>query len=229
MWPRSASKPSETSMAAVAIPRSASPSATRGCGRCKAARQSDNTGSAKTMRPCRCARPSAARPGVPDTQISSPGCAPERSNARACRYFAEDRHAEIARPLRRVAADDIDAECVGTGEETARKLFDPAFCSGRQSDGQQRPAGLRTHRGQVRDIHRQRFPAEILGDRYWRRKCVPATSMSVEMTSSQPAPGRTMAPSSPTPSTVCRVGRLKWRSIRANSEGMPPDIYFERF
>jgi hypothetical protein len=39
--------------------------------------------------------------------------------------------------------------------------------------------------------------------------------MSVEITSSHPEVGAISAPSSPTPSSVWRVGRLKYLSIRA--------------
>ena len=59
--------------------------------------------------PCRWASASAASPSLPDTQISSPACAPLRRNACCCRHFANDGHAQIERAARGVAADQLHA------------------------------------------------------------------------------------------------------------------------
>ncbi len=107
------------------MPRRARPSATRGCGRCSAARQSASRGwpridaSLQVGQP-QCGAARAAR--YPDRIAGS--CA-ERRRRLPGGDFAEDGDAEVARPARGVAADQVDAEFVGAGEEAAGEIIDP--------------------------------------------------------------------------------------------------------
>ena len=84
MCPKSASNPSEMSMALFAISCNAKPKATRGRGACRASIQTCFSAADKVFSGslfCSCAKPSAASPNVPDTQISSPSLAPSRRSA----------------------------------------------------------------------------------------------------------------------------------------------------
>ena len=65
----------------VAMPRSATPSATRACGYWKRASSASRARPCADSRPCRMASPAAASPGVPLTHRSSPGRAPLRRSA----------------------------------------------------------------------------------------------------------------------------------------------------
>ena len=79
-WPRSASKPSDTSMQALAMPHSAFPSDPR----CRRSRRARSIGSMAL--PVRhCASAAAASPSVPLTHTSSPTPAPARRSARPAR------------------------------------------------------------------------------------------------------------------------------------------------
>ena len=67
MWPRSPVRPSETSSAADATPRSASPSATRGSGTLEPVARLRERSGVQFVRPSSAASASAASPSVPDT------------------------------------------------------------------------------------------------------------------------------------------------------------------
>ncbi len=151
MWPRSCAKPSETSIAALAMPRSRSPSSTRGSGWCRR-------------------RAAAALPGVvqgiggaaqlagdPDV-VARPRAAARVRQAGG--HFAEDRHAERERPARGVAADQVHVEAPGQGVEALGELGEPGLVGRRQRDRQRRPARRGARRRHVGKIHRQRLVPE---------------------------------------------------------------------
>src|SRR5260221_10324478 len=71
-------------------------------------------------------------------RITDPGAAAAKCLTR--RRFAEDRHAEAERPLRRVAADQIDLELIGQREEAPRELPEPNATGTRQRHGAKPPA-----------------------------------------------------------------------------------------
>ena len=79
-WPRSPIRPSDTSIAAVAMPRSARPSVTRGAGRSQRVLASCKLRAAASRDRCPAGAriASAASPSCPETQIESP---PARSAA----------------------------------------------------------------------------------------------------------------------------------------------------
>ena len=81
MWPRSPSRPSETSIALVARPRSARPRPTRAVGISIARRAWRNDASSSATVPRNTSSARRASPSVPLTYRSSPGRAPERSSA----------------------------------------------------------------------------------------------------------------------------------------------------
>ena len=208
MCPRSASSPSETSMAALAIPRRARPSATLGCGRCSAARQAASKGSARAVRPCRCARPSAARPGRPDIQIESPGLAPSRR--KACPAGVSPRMVTQKARGPRVVSPPIRS----TPKRVAQPKKPRANPSIQSADASGKASASVAQRGcapiaAMSETFTARVFQPSASGSVSARKCVPSTNRSVDTTSSCPGVGTTSAPSSPTPSTVWRVGRLK--------------------
>ena len=195
-------------MAAVASPCKARPRATRGCGRCRAAMQSERRGSLSEVRPCRWARPSAARPGWPETQISSPARAPLRRRA----FPAATSPKIVTQKLRgpRVVSPPIRSMPNSSAQANtprAKAATHASSTSGRAiAKVAQRgfaPIAAISETLTAR-VFQPRSSGLVSG-----RKWVPSTSMSVEITSSQPRLGAIRAPSSPTPSVVWVVPRVK--------------------
>jgi hypothetical protein len=91
-----------------------------------------------------------ARPR-PGTQQRPPG-----------RHIAQDRHAEIARTLRGVAADEFHAEALREREEAAREGREERRVAVGKRAGEQREARTRAHRRHVRQVDRERLVAEAL-------------------------------------------------------------------
>jgi hypothetical protein len=154
------------------------------------------------------ARPSAARPGVPEIHIWSPTRAPERSSA----WPAGTSPKMVTQKLRgpRVVSPPITSTPKASAQAKKPRVnfsiqLSVAAGSAAASSAQRGCAPIAAMSETLTaSVFQPRSSGFVSG-----RKCVPETSMSVEITSSQPGDGRTMAPSSPTPSTVCVVGRLK--------------------
>src|SRR5204862_843627 len=79
--PASPRSPSETSMQALAWPRSRSPSAMRGVGRRNRSRRYASARGSAASRRSSSASPAAASPGVPETNSASPARPPQRLRA----------------------------------------------------------------------------------------------------------------------------------------------------
>jgi len=77
------------------------------------------------------------------------------------RHFAEDGGGEVERPARGVAADQGHAVAPREAAKARREAADEGRIVGRQGQRQKREARLGTHRGEVRQVHRQRLPAEV--------------------------------------------------------------------
>ena len=204
MWPRSPTRPSETSIAAVAMPRNARPRATRGEGRRSARSQSQDPHH-------------RASTGPADAPAQAPhhrACPKPRSNRRpsrrcgaapAARHFAEHRDAQIERAARRVAADEIDAVLIRERKKAARKAPQPVFIGAGSAPASSAQRGVAPIAAMS-----ERLTASVLwpsasgstSAKKWR----PSTSMSTDTASSQPGDGASSAASSPTPSTACRAG-----------------------
>ena len=126
-------------------------------------------------------------------------------------HFAHDRDAEVARPARRIAADEVDAVRVGKREESPRERL--------RATPDRRPAAQPASSAQrgVAPIaaRSDRFTASVLcpsaSGSAPATKCRPSTSMSTDTATSQPGVGTTSAASSPTPSATDleRGGRVK--------------------
>jgi hypothetical protein len=114
------------------------------------------------------------------------------AQCRSGRRFAQNRDAESPRPAGGVPADQVDAECIGALEEAARKIIEPGTPIAAMSETF------------TASVFQPSASASVSA-----RKCVPSTSRSVETTSSWPAVGAIKAPSSPTPSFVWEVPRVK--------------------
>ena len=96
MCPRSASRPSDTSIALFARPRNRPPRSTRGSGASSRSMHRGRNGSASSIRPDRCASAAASR--CPGNQTSSPVWAPSRRKGQVGRHFADQRHRDRKRP-----------------------------------------------------------------------------------------------------------------------------------
>ena len=114
---RSPARPSDMSMQALAMPRSAWPRPTRGSGSRKRRSNSSRAAPPAASLPCRMASPAPASPGVPLTQSSSPAVAPLRRQRLPGGHPAADRDRGSERSARGVAADQRDTE-------TARQLVE---------------------------------------------------------------------------------------------------------
>src|SRR5574343_797518 len=216
IWPRSASRPSETSMAAVAMPTSAWPRATRGRGFSSAATHRRGQGSGRTTLPCWWARPKAARPGRPETQIWSPTWAPSRRKACPGSTSPMAVMQTLRGPL--VVSPPITSTPYSLAQ--AKKPSANAAIQASSTTGRA-PARV-TQRGMAPMAARsERLTASAFQPRFFGsvsgRKCVPATSMSVVTASCLPGVGWTNAQSSPGPRMAEGVGRAKYLSIKANS------------
>src|SRR5574343_1700902 len=219
LWPRSASRPSETSMAAVAMPTSAWPSATRGRGFSSSATHRRGQGSGRTTLPCRWARPKAARPGRPETQIWSPTWAPSRRKACPGSTSPMAVMQTLRGPL--VVSPPITSTPYSLAQ--AKKPSAKAAIQASSTTGRA-PARV-TQRGVAPIAARsERLTASAFQPRFFGsvsgKKCVPATSMSVVTANCLPGVGWSGAQSSPGPRMAEGVGRAKYLSISANSPAM---------
>ena len=161
MCERSPTRPSETSSAAVATPRSATPSAIRGVGVSSLARAAASASGSSAVRPVSAAtreRRVAEHARHVDVVAHPRARAQQRA---AGRHLAHDRHAKRERAARRVAADEVDAVGVRERVEAARERREPGGVAVGQRAGEQRPFRRRAHRRHVGKVHRERLVAEV--------------------------------------------------------------------
>ena len=139
--------------------------------------------------------------------MSSPSRAPRARDRRRRRHFADDRHAEIARPARRVAADQLDAEALGQSAKTRGERGEPVVVGVGQRAGQQRPTRRRAHRREIRQVDRQRLVAKPLG--IGAGEEVPAFHQHVDRQHELRARrrARSRRASSPMPTRTARIAR----------------------
>jgi hypothetical protein len=76
------------------------------------------------------------------------------------RHVAEHGDAEVERAARRIAADERAVVTFREREEAVAKCFEPRFIGARQRERERECVRLRAHRGEVRQIHRERLVAE---------------------------------------------------------------------
>ena len=163
MWPRSPIRPSETSIADDATPRSATPSATRGSGSVE---------------------PPAERRAGTRVDVAAPACDGQRQRRVAQRARHVDRRRPACAPLRnsaepagtspmsvtqrlrgpRVVSPPISSTSCASASaiETARECREPRRVGVGQRHREQRAARQRAHRGQVGQVDRKRLVAEPL-------------------------------------------------------------------
>jgi hypothetical protein len=141
------------------------PSSTRGCGRCRAARQSPRS----WVRSAPCG-PAGGRGPARRGRAGRKPRSRRRLWRRSRRRAATDSGTSpkiVTQKLRgpRVVSPPIRSmpNSVGAGEEAAGEGGDPRFIGVRQGGGQRRPARPRAHRRHVGDIHREGLPAEVRG------------------------------------------------------------------
>ena len=96
----------------------------------------------------------AQRARDPDVVARPRGVAPQGP---AGHDFAEDRDADVQRPLGGVAAHQVAAVGVGQREQPARKTVEPGRVGGGQGQRQGKTEGYGAHRRQVGQVHRQRL------------------------------------------------------------------------
>src|SRR6267154_2452067 len=217
MWPRSASRPSETSIALRAMPRSRSPRSTRGSGVWRRARQASSAAPSSFTRPFRWASASAASPVAPESQISSPASAASRRSASPAGTSPITVTEIVRGPL--VVSPPISSTSKRAASPknpcaNAAIHFSSASGSAIASVAQRGPAPIaaRSERLTASALCPS-FPGSASG-----KKWVPAISMSVDTASSIPGSGRTSAQSSPTPSTALGAARVKYLRMMSNSE-----------
>ncbi len=95
------------------------------------------------------------------TNTSSPTCAASRRSA--CPVGTKPCTTTVIEsgPLRGVAADQRDVMLRGEFGEAVGKAVDERAIGFRQRQREQRPGRRRAHRGEVAEIDRERFPAEV--------------------------------------------------------------------
>ena len=187
-------------MQALARPRSATPMSQRGVGnRNRSRRICADIGSVTCSRFCSSARPAAASPGDPLTNIASPAWRALALERDTDRHDADQRDGDGERTARGVAAHQRDAVFAAQVAGGARELREPGFVGSRHREREQSPRGLGTHGREIREIDRERAMTDGCRRRSSRGKCTPSTSVSVTTTSSREAGGMNTAPSSPTP------------------------------
>src|SRR5439155_17667690 len=217
MWPRSASRPSETSIALRARPRSRTPRSTRGSGVCSRVRQASSAASSSFTRPFKWASASAASPVAPESQISSPAHAASRLSARSA-GTSPITGTEIARGLRVVPPpmSSVFQRSASRKNPCANAAIHLSSASGSASASvaQRGPAPIAAGS--------DRFTASSLcpssPGSASGKKWIPAVSMSVETASSIPGSGERSAQSSPTPRTAVGASRVKYLRMMSNSE-----------
>ena len=208
MWPKSPSSPSLMSAAALAMPRNARPSSTRGVGHSSRWRARASTSSGRLMWPCRAMSARRASPSVPLTYTSSPGRAPLRS--KACRAGTSPKTVmQMFSGPRVVSPPTSSHPCASASASRPceKAASQSSVASGRDS------ASVKATGRAPQAARSLRFTASALwpsvrgstSGKKWR----PATSMSVEIAICMPLPLCSSAQSSPTPSTAFGVGRVK--------------------
>ena len=211
--PRSASNPSDMSIALCARPINRCPKATLGAGVFSAGRQASISSASQPI----CVLLVSQRQGRIAQMAGYPDIVPRPRAAAAqgfsLRHLANDGHADIKRPPGSIPADQLHLICMGKCEKPFGKCFQPFSHSARyhrlrQRQRKCRPSRPRAHRRHVGEIYGKRFMAQLarigIG-----KKCRPDTSISVETASSIPAAGLTNAASSPMPNTAPGAGRVK--------------------
>ncbi len=161
MWPRSASRPSETSIALRARPRSRPPSSIRGSGDVQAleaglARFALELDAALKVGERK--RRLAGRAREPYVVARKRPVAPEREPGG---HLADHRNRDREGALGRVSADELDSKALGKREEALRERGDPFFVGIRERDCEQRPARVGAHRGEIREIDGERLVPEL--------------------------------------------------------------------
>ena len=220
-WPRSVARPSERSIIAVTPPASAShcPSRTRGRGR-RWAPVTSASASPRRCRPAPCSRsstasPAAERPSEPVTATTSPARAVERRSGGAT--ASPSRVTLMIQPAGETPRCRRRRSRRRARREGQRALVERLDLVGgpclRGRPARQRPARAPAHRGDVREVHRERLPADVrrrgpaaaevnvldAADRSWpaaaHRGCGSSTAQSSPMPTRTagrpPAPGRT--------------------------------------
>ncbi len=219
MWPRSASKPSLTSVMAVApAPAACGPAAYGGCGtRCA------STAALGDRKPrLSAANPAPARPSCPAYATTSPGSAPERSTGRTA--------SPIAVTAMTILSDAVTSPPTMCAPTWAHSTSNPRVISSTHDTGRSAGAPNPTVRAVATPpiaLMSERLHAAALrpmscGDDQSRRKWRPSTSRSVE-TTKVPSLVETWAASSPGPSRTWRLAPIWARtwSIRPNSPMSP--------
>ena len=221
-WPRSASKPSDTSMHAFAKARNASPAATRGSGRFNLARNATSGGFRSPVPGPRLRNKRnapTASPKVPVTNIASPAHAPARGNdspigSVPSAVTVTDNGPCVVSP----PTNATPCARASSANPSAKRSTKRASAVGRvkasKAHAGSAPIAARSDKFTASDFH-PRSPGAVPG-----RKCTPSTMVSVQATSRCPAGTSSNAASSPTPSTTSGrtpCVRTRMVSIRSNS------------
>ncbi len=215
-WPRSPDRPSLRSMAALAMPRSARPSPTRGCGRSMARRTSSKASPRRWAWPRKASSARRASPSRPLTHSSSPGLPPPRRSA--CPGGTSP--ITVMQMLSGPAVVSPPTSSMPWASASAyRPSANPARkdSSTRGSDSASvkatglAPQAARSDRFTASDLWPSASGGTVL--RKWR----PSTRASVDTAHCRPGVGCSRAQSSPPPRTACRTGRAKYFAIRSNS------------
>ena len=221
MWPRSPVSPSETSIAADATPRSASPSATRGSGRSSRARAAASASAASDVRPSidRDAR-APRRRAIPKHRRRLPparrrGAAPCRPGLHRAIVTHSVRGPRVVSP-----PTSIDAVRVREREKAARERLEPAAVASGSAPASSAQRGRRAHRRDVGEIHRERLVPERLG--IGAGEEMPALDQHVDRqrrarspASARATPRRRRRPARPT--AIAAAARRSARSARIRS------------
>ena len=207
-WPRSPTSPSLTSTAALAMPRSACPRATRGCGSSMRSRAAANASAGSERLPRKTSSAARASPKLPLAHRSSPARAPERSKAWPC-GTSPNTAIEMTSGPRVVSPPTSSHSCASASSSKPREKAESQASSTPGMDKDKvkasgcAPQAARSLRFTASDLWPRRAGSTV--DRKWR----PSTSMSVETASCMPARGASSAQSSPLPSGLRCAGRRK--------------------
>mmetsp|Transcript_6708 Transcript_6708/g.28126 ORF Transcript_6708/g.28126 Transcript_6708/m.28126 type:complete len:226 (+) Transcript_6708:263-940(+) len=201
MWPRSPSRPSEMSMAAVAMPRRAWPRASRGVGHSIAARTASNASPASATVPRKTSSASRASPRRPETQISSPTRAPLRNKARPGGASPNTVMQRLSGPC--VVSPPTSGQPLASASASSprEKPANQASSARGRASASVKPRGVapqaaRSLRLTARALWPSRAGSTV--DRKWR----PSTSMSLDTSQRAPGVGTSTAQSSPTPTSM---------------------------
>ena len=215
--PRSANKPSETSIMALARPRRETPNSSRGSGLCRRAEKSGGGASPAFSR----AKAQDAAPNSPLRKTASPGRAPSRRMACPSGHSPNSWMTTAKGPRLR------------SPPTNATPWRRASSASPRLNPDSQASSSWASDRVSTKVIQRGAAPMAAMSLRLtakllWPmskgsasgKKCVPATRASVETASSLPAGTDNRAPSSPMPSNAPGPGGVnaaKCRWMMSNS------------